>query len=51
MKYRDVITLFVGLVFLLSLAYAIGVVHPLWFWVVPLVFFLLLVVVIIKLWL
>ena len=48
MKYRDIITLFVALAFVLTLAYAVGVNMSLWF--VPLIFFVLFVVVIYTLW-
>jgi len=35
MKYKDIITLFVGIAFVLPLAYSIGVAKSVWFWIVP----------------
>ena len=49
MKYRDLITLFVSLSFVLSLAYVAGVAPSLWF--VPVIFLVVLVLVVWKLWL
>jgi hypothetical protein len=51
MKYRDVLTAFFALGFFLSLAYALGVSTSLWFWVVPIAFFIALVWAIYFLWL
>jgi len=48
MKYRDIITLFVSLAFILSLAYTIGVDLSLWF--IPIILFVLLVIIVYKLW-
>jgi hypothetical protein len=39
MKYRDVITVFLVLGLLLSLAFTLGVASSVWFWVVPIAFF------------
>ncbi len=49
MKYRDLITLFVSLSFVLALAYVLGVDRSLWF--VPIIFLVVLVLVVWKLWL
>lgn len=51
MKYRDVITLFVGIAFVLSLAYSIGVAKSVWFWIVPILLLVTIILVIWKLWL
>jgi hypothetical protein len=51
MKYRDIITLFVEIVFVLSLAYSIGVAKSVWFWIVPISLLVAIVFVIWKLWL
>lgn len=51
MKYRDVLTVFFVLGFLLSLVYALGVATSLWFWAVPIVFFIGLVWTVYYLWL
>jgi hypothetical protein len=48
MKYRDVITFFIFLIFILTFAYVIGVDRTLWF--IPLIFFVLLIIFIYKLW-
>ena len=48
MKYRDVLTFFLALIFILSLAYTLGVNLSLWF--IPLNLFVLLVIIIYKLW-
>ena len=49
MKYRDIITLFVSILFILSLAYSIGVDNSVWF--LPVLLFVTLVIVIYELWL
>ncbi|EMR75680.1 hypothetical protein MBGDF03_00532 [Thermoplasmatales archaeon SCGC AB-540-F20] len=49
MKYRDLITLFVSIFFILSLIYSIGVDNSVWF--LPVLLFATLVIVIYKLWL
>jgi hypothetical protein len=51
MKYRDVLTVFFVLGFVLSLAYALGVSTSLWFWAVPIAFGIALVWAIYFLWL
>jgi hypothetical protein len=51
MKYRDVITLFVAIGFVLSLAYSIGVANSVWFWIVPILLLVTIILVIWKLWL
>jgi hypothetical protein len=51
MKYRDVISLFVGIGFVLSLAYSIGVAKSVWFWIVPILLLVTIILVIWKLWL
>lgn len=51
MKYRDIITTFLVLGFFLSLAYTLGVAHSIWFWVIPLAFFVALVWALYALWL
>ena len=38
MKYRDILTIFLVLGFVLSLAYTLGVATSPWFWVFPIVF-------------
>jgi len=48
MKYRDLITLFLGLAALLSLAYAIGVDHGVWY--LPIIMFIILGFTVYKLW-
>jgi len=50
MKYRDVLTVFFALGFVLSLAYALGVSTSLWFWAVPFAFGIALVWAIYFLW-
>jgi len=47
MKYRDIITLFVAIFFILSLAY-LGVDTSVWF--IPVILFILLIVIVYKLW-
>jgi len=49
MKYRDIITLFVSIFFILSIAYSIGVDNSVWF--LPVILFVTMAVVIYKLWL
>ena len=49
MKYRDVITLFVSIFFILSLAYSLGVDNSVWF--LPVILFVTLAIVVYKLWL
>jgi hypothetical protein len=51
MKYRDVLTVFFALAFVLSLAYALGVSKSMWFWVLPIAFGIGLVWAICYLWL
>ncbi|MDH7517038.1 MAG: hypothetical protein QHH19_01645 [Candidatus Thermoplasmatota archaeon] len=48
MKYRDVITFFVALIFVLSIPYGVGVVNIPFLFIIPLI---ILIVVIYKLWL
>ena len=48
MKYRDLITVFLTLIFILSLAYALGVDKSLWF--VPAILFVVLIFMVYKLW-
>ena len=48
MKYRDLITIFAGVLFFLSLAYTIGVDFSVWY--LPIITFLFLGIVIYKLW-
>ena len=48
MKYRDVITLFIGVIFILTLGYAISVNTSLWF--IPTILFVLLIIIVYKLW-
>jgi hypothetical protein len=48
MKYRDLITLFLGLAALLSLGYALGVDHSVWY--LPVILFVLLGVTVYKMW-
>ena len=48
MKYRDIITLFVLLVFILSFAYSLGVDNSLWF--LPVILFVTLIIIVYKLW-
>jgi hypothetical protein len=38
MKYRDILTVFFVLGFVLSLAYTLGVATSAWFWVLPIGF-------------
>ena len=49
MKYRDIITLFVSIFFILSFAYSIGVDNSVWF--LPVILFATLATVVYKLWL
>jgi len=49
MKYRDIITLFTGLAFILSIAYTLGVDHGVWY--ISIILLLLLILIIWKLWL
>ena len=48
MKYRDIITLFVLLVFILSFAYSLGVDNSLWF--LPVILIVTLIIIVYKLW-
>lgn len=48
MKYRDVITFFVALGFILSLAYYFGVDSSIWY--IPVILFVFLVIIVYKLW-
>jgi len=48
MKYRDLILLFVSIVFILTLAYALGVNNNLWF--IPAAIFILLILTVYGLW-
>jgi len=48
MKYRDLITIFVGVILILSLGYTIGVDNSVWY--LPVILFALFVVIIYKLW-
>jgi len=48
MKYRDIITVFLTLIFFLSLAYTLGVDSS--FWIMPLILFIVLVIITYKLW-
>jgi len=48
MKYRDLITIFVGIILILSLGYALGVDNSVWY--LPVILFVLFVVVLYKLW-
>ena len=50
MKYRDLITIFVGIGFILSLGYAIGAAESIWFWSLPAVLSAALVIIYYKLW-
>jgi hypothetical protein len=51
MKYRDLLTAFLLVGFLLSLAYAFGVSQTVWFWIVPILFFVALLWAVYYLWL
>gem|GEM_PF-2017116 len=48
MKYRDLITIFVSILFLLSIGYTLGVNTSVWF--LPVILFAVLVVIYYKLW-
>jgi len=48
MKYRDVITFFIGLPLLLTFVYTVGVDKNIWF--VPLTLFIVFIIVVYKLW-
>lgn len=48
MKYRDVLTVFLSLIFILSLAYVIGVENRYWF--VSVILFVVLLFFVYKLW-
>jgi len=48
MKYRDLITIFVSIIFLLSIGYTLGVDN--FFWFLPVILFVALVVIYYKLW-
>jgi len=48
MKYRDLITIFVSILFISSVGYAIGVEPSVWF--LPVILFVTLVVIYLKLW-
>jgi hypothetical protein len=51
MKYRDLITVFLILGFFLSLAYKLGVAKSVWFWILPIGFFIALLWALYYLWL
>ncbi len=51
MKYRDVLTVFFALGFVLSLAYTLGVAKSVWFWALPIAFGVALVWTLYYLWL
>jgi hypothetical protein len=51
MKYRDILTVFLIVGFLLSLAYTLCVATSVWFWVIPIAFFIGLVWAAYYLWL
>jgi hypothetical protein len=48
MKYRDVLILFFALLFILSLAYTIGVDKSIWF--IPVILFISIILIFYKLW-
>jgi len=48
MKYRDLVTIFLIIIFILILAYTIGVDKSLWF--IPLILFFILLFIFYKLW-
>ncbi len=48
MKYRDIITLFLSLIFFLSLGYAVGVDNRVWF--IPVILLIVLLFFVYKLW-
>jgi hypothetical protein len=48
MKYKDVVTFLVSLIFVLSLAYSLGVNSSIWY--VPAALFVLWIIIIYKLW-
>ncbi len=48
MKYRDVITFFISIFFILSLVYVLGVDNSLWY--IPIILFIILIIVVYKLW-
>ncbi len=50
MKYRDLITIFVSIIFMLSVGYALGVAESIWFWSLPVVLLVSLIVIYYKLW-
>lgn len=50
MKYRDVITVFLGIAFFMSLGYALGVSQTIWFWIVPISLLVLLLLMYMYIW-
>jgi len=50
MKYRDLITIFVSILFISSVGYAIGVADLTIFWFIPGILFGFLVIIYYKLW-
>jgi len=48
MKYRDLLTIFLTIIFILTLAYIIGVDKSLWF--IPVILFFVLFLIFYKLW-
>jgi hypothetical protein len=48
MKYRDVITFFISIFFILSLIYTLGVDSSIWY--IPIILFVILLIVFYKLW-
>jgi len=50
MKYRDLITIFISIIFILSVGYALGVAESIWFWSLPVIFLATFVVIYYKLW-
>lgn len=50
MKYRDLITIFVSILFISSVGYAIGVADSTLFWSIPAILLAALVVIYYKLW-
>jgi hypothetical protein len=50
MKYRDILTVFLGIAFFLSLGYAVGVSQNIWFWIVPFLLLLSLLLMYVYVW-
>ena len=50
MKYRDLITIFVSILFISSVGFAIGVAKSTLFWSIPVILLAALVVIYYKLW-